>query len=67
MRLNFPPRGCVKCDVVGTVFIVLLYVYVGSNECLYLNACKREDNIKIDLKKIECKDADWIHLAQDSV
>jgi hypothetical protein len=23
-----------------------------------------EDNIKMDLKEIECEDVDWIHLAQ---
>jgi hypothetical protein len=27
--------------------------------------CKWEDNIKIDLREIEWKAADWINLAQD--
>jgi len=26
-----------------------------------------EDNIKMDLKGIECEGVDWIHLAQDGV
>jgi hypothetical protein len=26
--------------------------------------CRQEDNIKMDLKEIGCKDMDWIHLAQ---
>jgi hypothetical protein len=28
---------------------------------------KWKDNIKINLKGIECKDVEWIHLAQDGV
>jgi hypothetical protein len=39
-------------------------------ETLFTNSEYRlrwEDNIKIDLKEIECRDVDWIHVAQDRI
>jgi hypothetical protein len=29
--------------------------------------CRRDGNIKMDLKRIMCEDVDWIRLAQDRV
>jgi hypothetical protein len=44
-------------------------IWVGKREGkrpLGIPRCKREDNIRIDLRETEWEDMDWIHLAQDS-
>jgi hypothetical protein len=39
----------------------------SRKETIQVTKHRWEDNIKMDLREIECESADWIHLPQDKI